>query len=295
MKLIKYGFGLVLSVLLVTSCATKFPDYKVVNEDVSWESSGQVYSLAPTEEPIVIKIQRGVADQAISVPFTLTDPEGVFTPSATKVDFAVGEYTKTISLAYSYSSLVPGTEYNFNLAFADNLAGDGCFSEFDGMGMMALEYEDYLDADYYYTYAYGPGRIYRMGPFLESLDGTPVSIKKAKGTNNYYKLTFLDGQVSIEFKAVCEEDGNISISKYSGYNDNLNAIAGGEYTFNYNNSDGVYLFEMQPAYCDLENDSGYLETPVIQAGDQLWIYTWIALNNAWINGGYGFYHVIIFS
>ena len=295
MKLIKYGFGLLLSVLLVTSCATKFPEYKVVNEDVSWESDGTTYSLSADETPITITIQRGVATEPVSVPFTLTDDYGVYTPSATKVDFAAGEYSKTITLSYNYSDLTPGTEYKFTLSFNDQLAGAGCFSEFAGNGMMALEYEDYLDGYYAITYAYGPFRVLREGAFVEELDDTPIKLQLAKGTTEYYKLIFLNKQVELEFKAVCEDEGNIEVKKYTGYNTGLRALTGGEFAFYYNGSDGQYYFDFAPGYSDLENDSGYLSTPVISAGDQLWLYSWMQLNGSWINSAYAYYHVIVFE
>ena len=121
MKLIKYGFGLLLSVLFVTSCATKFPEYKVVNEDVSWEMGAFGFGMDEAETPIVITIQRGVATEALEVPITLTDEYGVYTVSTSKVSFAAGEYSKQVTLTYDYSALTPGVEYIFKLSFNDNL------------------------------------------------------------------------------------------------------------------------------------------------------------------------------
>ena len=292
MKLIKYGFGILLSVLLV-SCASKWPEYTVTNEDVSWESSGTTYGLSADETPITITIQRGIATEAVSVPFTFNDTEGVYTVSASKVDFAVGEYSKTITLSYDYSTLTPGTEYTFTLAFDKSLAGDGSFYEFNGNGMMALQYEDYLTGTYPYTYAYGGGlHIWRMGAFLEELDGTEVKLELAKGTDNYYRVTCFNG-MTLEFKSM--GDGTIDVAKYTGYNESISQMySGGEFAI-YHKIGGVqYIFDCMGPYSFWEDDSGDLTRVKIQAGDRFFLYAWTAQGGSWMNGGYALYHVLQF-
>ena len=180
MKLIKYGFGLLLSVLLVTSCASKWPEYKVTNEDVSWNTDAFGFGMDEAETPIVVKLQRGVANEALEVPITLTDEHGVYSVSPSKVSFAAGEYEKSVTLTYDYSALEPGVEYIFKLSFNENLAGHGSFSVVEGNGKMLLQYEDYAAGYYSGRWEVNTAVMafeWIDGPYVSDLDNNPQFIQ----------------------------------------------------------------------------------------------------------------------
>lgn len=248
MKLIKYGFGLLLSVLFVTSCATKFPEYKVVNEDVSWEMGAFGFGMDEAETPIVINIQRGVATEALEVPITLTDEYGVYTVSTSKVSFAAGEYSKQVTLTYDYSALTPGVEYIFKLSFNDNLAGAGCFSSIEGNGKMLLQYEDYQTGLYSGSWQVDLNAMafkWVDGPIIPDLDSDEWTLQRAKGTTAYYKMVLYDGLASIEFKNI--GDGTMLVDKYPGYNDFATRWSAGRLEWAFNLKGNNYSFTTRVA------------------------------------------------
>ena len=287
MKLIKYGFGLLLSVLLVTSCASKWPEYKVVNEDVSWEAEGNTFSLDADQTPIVVNVVRGVATEAVSVPVTLTDDYGVYTISASKVDFAAGEYRKSITLTYDYSTLTPGTEYTFTLALPESMAGAGCYFEYAGNGMMQLEYEDYLDIDYevfWYVNLSAMAFTYRIGSVDEYLDATTAYLQKAKNTENYYKLVLFDETAKVEFKN--NGDETISVAKYTGYNEPITVnTSSGRFVFTASAGGHTYTFTMRIANCGVYGGS----EPLIHADEEIELEGWIQRDGSYYPNSYNTY------
>ena len=287
MKLIKYGFGLLLSALLITSCASKWPSYTVTNEDVSFESEGTTFSLSAAETPLTIKIVRGVATEAISVPLTLNDDHGVYTLGASKVDFAAGEYSKTVSLTYDYSLLAPGTEYTFTLSLPQSMAGDGCYYEFAGNGMMQLEYENYKDVEYevlYYVNTALMAWAIRVGSVDEYLDATKAYLQLAKMTENYYKIVLFDETCPVEFKN--NGDETISVAKYTGYNEPITVNSStGRFVMTASAGGHTYTFTMRIANCGVLG-SGAVK---IASGDEIEFEGWIQRDGSYYPNAYNTY------
>jgi len=285
MKLIKYGFGLLLSVLFVTSCETKFPEYKLVNEDVSWESEGVGFGMDEAETPVVVTIQRGDASEALNVPITLTDEEGVYTISTTNVSFAAGEYSKTVTLSYDYSSLVPGTEYIFTLSFDEGLAGAGCFSTYTGNGKMLLQYEDYATGYYSGRWEVNLSIMafaWVNGPLIEDLDSDEWTLQRAKGTTAYYKMILYDDLCPLEFKN--PGDGTVVFDKYTGYNDFVSKYSGGQADYTFTHKGNVYLFQTR-----IGNSEISCSDEELTSGDYIELEGWAAKNGSWLGGGYNMY------
>ena len=285
MKLIKYGFGILLSVLIVTSCASKWPEYKVTNEDVSWNMDAFGFGMDEAETPVVVKLQRGVATEALEVPITLTDEHGVYSVSPSKVSFAAGEYEKTVTLTYDYSALVPGVEYIFQLSFNENLAGHGSFSTIEGNGKMLLQYEDYKSG--YYS-----GRwevdlsimnfVWIDGPYVSDLDSDEWILQRAKGTTAYYKMILYDKKAYIELKNV--GDGTILCDKYSGYNDFATKWSGGQLDWDFTHKGNAYHQETRMPRSEISCSGEELV-----AGDFIELEGWNSKNNSWFRGGYNMY------
>lgn len=296
MKLIKYGFGLLLSVLLFSCGSNKWwEDYKLTNEDVTWESAGETFSLNTQETPIVISIQRGVATEALSVPITLVDEHNVYTINTSKVDFAAGEYVKSITLTYKYADLVPGTEYIFTLKLPESLAGAGCFYKYAGNGMMALEYEDYKEMEYELFYSVNTTSMswnIRAGSLNEDFDATTVKLMRAKGTNCYYKVCLYgdeNGFTEFEFKN--NGDGSITFAKYAGYNENVKVDSQGRACLTKELAIGdTYDFTVRQDYW---YNYGAAETgPEIMSGDEFEIYSWIKKNGSSWPNSYNTYQIL---
>jgi hypothetical protein len=92
-------------VFTISSCNQDLMEttYTPDNNNVTFEMSSASYSLEG--QPIVIKINRGVANDAISIPLTLTDAHGVYTMNKKSADFAAGEYTTEVQLSYNVEDL----------------------------------------------------------------------------------------------------------------------------------------------------------------------------------------------
>ncbi|MBO4692492.1 MAG: hypothetical protein J5604_06920 [Bacteroidales bacterium] len=258
MKIFKYGLGLLLSVMLLSSCESKWPYFTPTNEDVTWELSEKTYSLQANETPIEITIQRGVATEALTVPITLTDPHNVYKVSTNSVNFAAGEFKKTITLTYNYAALTPGVEYTFDLTFSQAMAGPACSNVMKGNGMMELVYED--DCEFYpdvfwFVNATATAFTYRIGSLDENWDACKFMVQKAKGTTSYYKLVLKEGSTTaceVEFKY--NGDETITIDKYSGYNEWANAWNASTRRLNYYAYVGgsAFYFTLREANCSAD-------------------------------------------
>lgn len=293
MKIFKYGLGLLLSVMLLSSCETKWEYFTPTNEDVTWKGNGVTVSLDNRNTPIVITLQRGVAKEALSVPITLTDPYNKYTLSTNSVSFAAGEYSKDITLTYDYSTLEAGVEYTFTLSFNNSIAGPGSFSTYNGLGMMKLEYADFRELEYYYwqyVNASATAWEYRMGSLNDYLDNTKVKLQRALGTDSpYYKLIVFD-DIEIEFKNSGE--GDIIFNKYDGYNDAANKYdAANAELYYYVTKDGdTFMFETAEKYCGIFDASGnWAEGNEIGENYTLRFGGWIAKNGSWWPNGYNNY------
>ena len=285
MKLIKYGFGLLLSVLLVTSCASKWPTYTVTNEDVSWETDALGFGMDEAETPVVVQIQRGVANEALEVPISLKDEYGVYTLSASKVNFAAGEYVKTITLTYDYSKLTPGVEYIFELSFNDALAGAGSYSTCEGNGKMLLQYEDYMTGWYSGRWEVDLSIMafaWVDGPIITDLDDDTWILQRAKGTKAYYKMILWDELAEIEIKN--PGDGSLVFDKYSGYNDFVSKWSGGQFDWSFTHKGNAYVFQTRASRCEISCSGEELKS-----GDYIELEGWTAKNGSWLGGGYNMY------
>ena len=285
MKLIKYGFGLLLSVLLVTSCASKWPEYKVTNEDVSWATDALGFSMDEAETPIVVTIQRGVANEALEVPISLKDDYGVYTLSTSKVSFAAGEYVKTISLGYDYSALTPGVEYIFELSFNKDMAGAGCYSTCKGNGKMLLQYEDYKTGWYSGRWEVDPSIMafaWIDGPYVSDLDSDEWILQRAKSTTTYYKMILYDESAYVEFKN--PGDGSIGCDKYTGYNDFATKWASLELDWDFTHKGNLYHQETRMNKSEISCSGEELVS-----GDYIELEGWNSKNGSWFSGGYNMY------
>lgn len=283
MKLLKYGFGLLLSVLLV-SCASKWPTYTVTNEDVSWESAGVGFGMDAAETPVVVTLQRGVANEALEVPITLVDENGVYSISTSKLSFAAGEYQKTITVSYDYTALVPGTEYIFQLKFNENMAGAGSFSTFEGNGKMLLEYDDYKTGWYSGRWEVDLSIMafaWVDGPLVDDLDSDEWILQRA-GTTPYYKMVLYDELAELEFKN--PGDGSWVFDKYGGYNDFVTKWSGGQADWTFVHKGTTYLFQTRQSRSEISCSGEDLV-----GGDYIELEGWTAKNGSWLGGGYNMY------
>ncbi len=284
MKFFRYSFGLVLSVILLASCATKFPKYTPTNEDLSWEMGTGTFPLSADEAPLIIKLMRGTATEALSVPITLDATGDIFSLSATTVNFGVGEYEKEVTVSYDYSKLVPGSIYKFTLSFPGSTAGPGGWYDLNAECLMELEYEDYKtvsNLQYVYSPSTGVWK-YVPGCAFSDFEGTKGKLEKAKGTQEYYKLTVFDGLI-YEFKL--NGKGGLIISKYPGYNDALTLLSSGRTNSNWSSGGAAYYFQnLWGAYCAIYTDtttSAKQSGLEIKSGNVIEVSGWFQKNGAY--------------
>ena len=281
MKFFRYGFGLVLSVILLASCATKFPKYTPTNEDVSWEMGSSTFPLSADEAPLVISLIRGNAKEALSVPVTLDADATIFSISETTVNFAVGEYEKQVALSYDYSKLVPGSIYNITLSFPAATAGPGGWYELKAECLMELEYEDYKTlSNLQYVYSPSSGVWnYVKGCAFSDFEGAKGKLEKAKGTSNYYRFTVFDGLV-YQFKT--DGTGYLVIDKYPGYNDRVTLLSSGRTNSNWSIGGDAYYFQnLWGKYCAVYTDtstSALMKENEIKSGHVIEFSGWFQKN-----------------
>lgn len=188
--------------LFLASCSTKWEYYNPSN-DISFSTDGAIVSLTGT--PITVTVQRGNADKAITVPFNLRDTSGVFALAASSVDFAAGEYKKTVQILYKVADLVPANNYRFTVSLADkNMAGAGSFSAYGVVASLPLTYKPY-------------GTVSITSGSLLALMNTSTAfvedyaLYKADYTTNYYKIIkAFDSSVDLELKV--GSDGAVEVT-----------------------------------------------------------------------------------
>lgn len=173
--------------LCLTSCSTKWQYYDPANDDVSFNTDGAVVSFTGT--PIVVTVQRGNADKALTVPLKLTDTSGAFSLTASSVDFAVGEYTKTVNVTYSTASLIPANDYRLTVSLSDNtMAGDGSFNTYGIVGTLPLVFKPYGTINFV------------QGLLLDDASNadfkTSYDLYKADYTTNYYVIKKIFGSTT---------------------------------------------------------------------------------------------------
>lgn len=182
--------GALAVVFALTSCnqdlmeATYTPD----NNNVTFEVSSTSVSLEG--QPIVVKINRGVAKEAISIPLTLTDAHGVYTLNKKSADFAAGEYSTEVTLTYNVEDLKPVVNYAFTLSFNEaDMALSGT-NKITGNCQMPLVYKDWGTIIAY------KGTLFQ---FFAAAD-KEYKIQLAENTKNYFKIVnFMGGGVDFEF------------------------------------------------------------------------------------------------
>ena len=254
--------SLVLGVIFA-SCSNETAKYTPTNEDISWELKSYSGLATSDETPYTFNIQRGVANKEANVAIAIfsytiekeVDSEGnlvdkkvgnnLFTLPVSAISFAAGEYKKSIDVAYSYASLEPGVDYYFDIEFSDEYAGPGCNNVVTGNVKVKLEYEDYASIVYssrWFTYPAGVAQNFDES-FVPEFNTVNVTLQRAKGTNNYYKLENLFYDRALEFKM---EDGSIVIDKYSGYNDKVYSVSSSYVVFRTTISEGTLQMQFYP-------------------------------------------------
>ncbi len=244
-RLLNIGLLLVLGVI-IASCSNETAKYTPTNDDISWELKSFNAWATSDEAPYTLTIQRGVAKNDISVALAIfsytiegVDDKGnpkkvannFFKLPVSAVQFAAGEYSKTINVEYSYSDLQPGTDYFFDIEFNEEYSGPGCNHILNCNAKMQLEYEDYAGIKYsarWYEYPSGTAQNFPTSSFVDEFNTVTVTLQRAKGTKNYYKIANLFYDRELEFKM---DAGAIVIDKYSGYNDKVYYVGSDYVTF----------------------------------------------------------------
>lgn len=198
---------LALAGLVLASCATDDAIYRPTdNSDLSFASSTASFEIVK-DEKIVVKLNRGVAKEAVSVPITLVDDNNVFTLDNASVSFDVNEYQKDITLSYDITDFTPGVEYDFTLTYPAGLIGPTGACEFSGTAMLPFNYKPYCEASYDTSYCFdanAQGYDSDTAPALADLVGTPVSLDRAEYTTKYFRLNCYNG-LELEFTYDCTE------------------------------------------------------------------------------------------
>ncbi len=189
MKLLSVVGALAL-VFGITSCSQEMMEktYTPDNYNVTFEASSTTYSLEGQD--LVVKVNRGVAKEAISVPVTLTDPNGIYSLNKNTADFAVGEYETELKLSYNPEVLKPVVNYAFTLSFDEQYVAATGANKITASCQMPLVYQDWGTLVAY------QGTLFQ---FLAEKDRV-YNLQIADYTNNYYKVeNMLGGGVDMEF------------------------------------------------------------------------------------------------
>lgn len=243
--------------------ATYTPD----NNNVTFEMSSASFDLEG--QPIVIKINRGVAKEAVSIPLSLTDPTGTFTINKNSADFAAGEYTTEVSLSYNVDDLKPIVNYPFTLSFneADMAISGTC--KLSANCQMPLVYQDWGEVSAY------AGSFFSYVP----AEKRTWTIQLADYTNNYFKIKgFFGGSDDLEFN-IQNGSGVITYPGVSYYNaaDVLNYPMAKIVTGAVHPTYGVVT-----AYLDLDPQyvlfGGLSEEGTLQLGSIMQVDTWITVS-----------------
>lgn len=189
MKLLSVVGALAL-VFGITSCSQELMEktYTPDNYNVTFEASSTTYSLEGQD--LVVKVNRGVAKEAISVPVTLTDPNGVYSINKNSADFAEGEYTTELRLSYNAEALKPVVNYSFTLSFDEAYMAATGTNRISASCQMPLVYKDWGVMSPYSTYITS----------LFSAEQKQWKIQLADYTNNYFKIVGMyAGETDVEF------------------------------------------------------------------------------------------------
>lgn len=200
--------GALAVVFALTSCNQDMMEttYTPDNNNVTFEMSTASFNLEG--QPIVIKINRGVANDAISIPLTLTDPTGTFTINKNSADFAAGEFSTEVQLSYNLEDLKPIVNYPFTLSFNEADMAISGSSRLSANCQMPLVYKDWGKVSAY------AGSFFGYVP----AEKRTWTIQLADFTSNYFKIKgFFGGEEDIEFN-IQNGKGVITAPGISYYN-----------------------------------------------------------------------------
>ncbi|MBR5183175.1 MAG: hypothetical protein IKW15_01725, partial [Bacteroidales bacterium] len=126
-----------------TSCNQDMMEakYNPDNNNITFESATTKYSLEG--QALVVKINRGIAKEAVSIPLTLTDPNGIYTMNKKTADFAEGEYSTEVQLTYDVTELKPVVNYAFTLSFNEAEKAASGTNKITATCQMPLVYQDW--------------------------------------------------------------------------------------------------------------------------------------------------------
>lgn len=194
-KILNIALTLIAAFALASCGRNDVNVYTPTNEDVSFEIASQ--NLQVSGDEITVTLVRGVAQNALSVPVSITDPSGIFTLAKSTADFQAGSYKSTVSIAYDMSEVKPGNAYRISLSFDEKLAGPGCTKTYSAVVMPVLTYEEVGTA------------IWSNGITMANFIRQPQNYKlyKAQYTKNYYKIeNIFGGGVDMEFSVVYDDE-----------------------------------------------------------------------------------------
>ena len=192
--------GALAVVFAITSCNQDMMEktYTPDNYNVTFETSSTSYSLEG--QALVVKINRGVANEAISVPLTLSDPNGVYSLNKSTADFAEGEYTTEVEVTYNVGSLQPVVNYAFTISFNEAYMAASGANKMTASCQMPLAYKDWGTLSAY------SGTLFQFFAAEDKL----YNIQLAEYTNNYFKVeNFLGSDKALEFNIT---DGKVIVT-----------------------------------------------------------------------------------
>ncbi|MEG1512002.1 MAG: hypothetical protein RR407_08885 [Bacteroidales bacterium] len=172
------------------SCSNDLKDvtYNPENNSITFKEASASYDL--TGDAVVVKLQRGVANSAVTVNLTLTDPKGIYKLATPSVTFNEGSYSQDVTLEYDITNLKPAVAYDFTLSFNEADKAISGVAIFKAKASLPLEYHDYG------TIAWTSGSWLKRTPSNKTI----YKLQLAKYTTNYYRIVgFYGSKTDLEF------------------------------------------------------------------------------------------------
>lgn len=157
--------------------------YTPDNNNVSFPAATASYALIMDESEFYVDLNRGIANNTITVDVKMEDPSGLFTLATPSVTFQAGEFVGKIGIKYTSGNLAAGTSYPIKLTFNESDMSIAGINAMTANAMLKLEYVEY-------------GSIScAKGNFFGLLTAEQRTFKLylAQGTTNYYKIENLYG------------------------------------------------------------------------------------------------------
>ena len=143
-----------MALFAITSCEEPTFIYTPDNECLTF--SANKGSWLYTDDPVVeieVEITRGVVGKELSLPLTLTGDALFSLTTASPLQFAADEATKTIQVGYDVTQAQAGESYTFTLSFDKEKVSPSGWNEFTGTlnmpGGASSEYVDYATVEFY--------------------------------------------------------------------------------------------------------------------------------------------------